>query len=222
MSGWDDPRMPTLCGLRRRGYTPVAVRNFIERAGVAKVNSTVEYGFLEHCLREDLNVKARRVMAVLDPVRLVITNYPEGQTESFEVENNPENEADGKRSVSFSRELYIERDDFMEAPIPKYNRFYPGNEVRLKGAYIAKCTGCKKDEDGNVVEVYAECDFDSRGGNAADGRKVRGTIHWVNALDCMDAEVRVYSNLFTDADPDGADKDFLACMQDDSLRVLYF
>ncbi len=220
VSGWDDPRMPTLCGLRRRGYTPVAVRNFIERTGVAKVNSTAEYGFLEHCLREDLNRTARRVMGVLRPVKLILENYPEDKTEYFDVENNPENPDDGFRQVSFSRELYIESDDFMEAPIPKYNRLYPGNEVRLKGAYIAKCTGCRKDESGNVVEVYATCDLDSRGGNAPDGRKVKGTIHWVNARDCLDAEVRVYSSLFTDPDPDAADKDFIACLNPDSLETL--
>ncbi len=221
VSGWDDPRMPTLCGLRRRGYTPAAVRNFIERTGVAKVNSTAEYGFLEHCLREDLNATARRVMAVLNPVKLVLTNYPEGQTEYFEVENNPENAADGVRKVSFSRELYIESDDFMEVPVPKYNRFYPGGEVRLKGAYIARCTGCKKDENGRVTEVYAECDMESRGGNAPDGRKVRGTIHWVNTQDCLDAEVRVYSNLFSDPDPDASGKDFIACLNPDSLKTLH-
>ena len=220
VSGWDDPRMPTLCGLRRRGYTPLAVRNFIERTGVAKVNSTAEYGFLEHCLREDLNRTAKRVMSVLRPLKLVVTNYPEGQTELFEVENNPENPADGVRQVSFSRELYIERDDFMETPVPKYNRFYPGNEVRLKGAYIARCTGCKKDENGEVVEVYAECDLERRGGNAPDGRKVKGTIHWVNAQDCLDAEVRIYSNLFSDPDPDASGKDFIACLNPDSLETL--
>lgn len=220
VSGWDDPRMPTLCGLRRRGYTPAAVRNFIERTGVAKVNSTAEYGFLEHCLREELNRTARRVMGVLRPVKLVLTNYPEDKSELFEVENNPENPADGVRQVSFSRELYIESDDFMETPVPKYNRFYPGNEVRLKGAYIARCTGCKKDENGVVTEVYAECDLDSRGGNAPDGRKVKGTIHWVNARDCLDAEVRVYSNLFSDPDPDASGKDFIACLNPDSLEKL--
>ncbi len=220
VSGWDDPRMPTLCGLRRRGYTPAAVRNFIERTGVAKVNSTAEYGFLEHCLREDLNATVQRVMGVLRPVKLVLTNYPEDKTELFTVENNPENPADGSREVSFSRELFIESDDFMETPVPKYNRLYPGNEVRLKGAYIVRCTGCKKDENGNVVEVYAECDLESRGGNAPDGRKVRGTIHWVNACDCLDAEVRMYSNLFTDPDPDASGKDFIACLNPDSLEVL--
>ncbi len=220
VSGWDDPRMPTLGGLRRRGYTPASIRNFCERIGVAKVNSTVEYGFLEHCLREDLNATARRVMAVLHPVKLVLTNYPAGESELFQVENNPERPEDGSREVSFSNELWIERDDFMEEPIPKYNRLYPGNEVRLKGAYVVKCTGCKKDEAGNVVEVYAECDRATRGGNTPDGRKVRGTIHWVDVHTAVDGEVRVYSNLFTDPAPDAADKEFLECMNPDSLEVL--
>ena len=220
VSGWDDPRMPTLCGLRRRGYTPVSIRNFCERIGVAKVNSTVEYGFLEHCLREDLNASARRAMAVLRPVKLTLTNYPEGQTELFTVENNPENPADGERQVSFSRNLWIEADDFAEVPPPKYNRLYPGAEARLKGAYIVKCTGCVKDENGNVTEVLAECDMDSRGGNAADGRKVRGTIHWVDQDTAVEGEVRLYSNLFLDAAPDAADKDFIECLNPDSLETL--
>ena len=220
VSGWDDPRMPTLCGLRRRGYTPASIRTFCDRIGVAKVNSTVEYGFLEHCLREDLNTTARRVMAVLHPVKLVLTNYPAGQSEVFTVENNPERPEDGSREVTFSSNLWIEADDFMEEPIPKYNRLYPGNEVRLKGAYIVKCTGCKKDEQGNVVEVYAECDLDSRGGNAPDGRKVRGTIHWVDENTAVEGEVRLYANLFTDPAPDAADKDFLQCMNPESLEVL--
>ena len=220
VSGWDDPRMPTLCGLRRRGYTPVSIRNFCERIGVAKVNSTVEYGFLEHCLREDLNASARRAMAVLRPVKLTLTNYPEGQTELFTVENNPENPADGERQVSFSRNLWIEADDFAEVPPPKYNRLYPGAEARLKGAYIVKCTGCVKDENGNVTEVLAECDMDSRGGNPADGRKVRGTIHWVDQDTAVEGEVRLYSNLFLDAAPDAADKDFIECLNPDSLETL--
>ncbi len=220
VSGWDDPRMPTLCGLRRRGYTPASIRNFCDRIGVAKVNSTVEYGFLEHCLREDLNTTARRVMAVLHPVKLVLTNYPAGQSEVFTVENNPERPEDGSREVTFSSNLWIEADDCREEPIPKYNRLYPGNEVRLKGAYIVKCTGCKKDEQGNVVEVYAECDLDSRGGNALDGRKVRGTIHWVDENTAVEGEVRLYANLFTDPAPDAADKDFLQCMNPESLEVL--
>ena len=200
--GWDDPRMPTLCGLRRRGYTPASIRNFIERNGVSKVASTVEYAFLEHCLREDLNDHARRVMAVLDPVKLVITNYPERQSETFEVENNPNHPEEGTRTVTFSREVWIEREDFMEEPVKKYFRLFPGNEVRLKTAYVVRCTGCKKDENGRVVEVYAEYDPESRGGNPADGRKIKSTIHWVNAADAVDAEVRLYDNLFTVPDPD--------------------
>ena len=221
VSGWDDPRMPTLCGLRRRGYTPASIRNFCDRIGVAKNPSTVEYAFLEHCLREDLNETAQRVMAVLHPVKLVITNYPEGRTETFEVENNPNRPEDGTRAVSFSRELWIEAEDFLEAPIPKYKRLYPGNEVRLKGAYLVTCTGCKKNEDGSIAEIYAEYDPESRGGNPADGRKVKGaTIHWVDALTARDAEVRLYDNLFSDPEPDAADKNFLDCLNPDSLEIL--
>ena len=221
VSGWDDPRMPTLCGLRRRGYTPKSIRNFCERIGVAKNASTVEYAFLEYCLREDLNDSAQRVMAVLHPVKLVVTNYPEGQTETFEVENNPNHPEDGTRAVSFSRELWIEADDFLETPVPKYKRLYLGNEVRLKGAYLVTCTGCKKNEDGTIAEIYAEYDPASRGGNPADGRKVKGaTIHWVDAATAKDAEVRLYSNLFSDAEPDAADKNFLDCLNPDSLEIL--
>jgi len=220
VSGWDDPRMPTLCGLRRRGYTPESIRSFIERVGVAKVDSTVEYGFLEHCLRGDLNARARRVMAVLRPVKLIITNYPEGASELFPVENNPERPEDGERQVSFSRELWIEADDFMENPPSKYFRMFPGGEVRLKGAYVVRGTGCKKDENGNITEVYAECDQESRGGNPADGRKIKGTIHWVDAATAVDAEVRLYDNLFTDPDPDAADKNFLDFLNPASLEVL--
>ena len=220
VSGWDDPRMPTLCGLRRRGYTSKSIRDFTERIGVAKVPSTVEYAFLESCLRDDLNAHARRVMAVLRPVKLTITNYPEGESEIFDVENNPVDEAAGTRPVSFSRSLWIEQDDFMEEPVKKYNRLYPGNEVRLKGAYIVRCTGCVKDEAGNVTEVLCEYDPDTRGGNAPDGRKVRGTIHWVNAADCADAEVRLYDMLFSDPEPDAPGKDFIDCLNPDSLEVL--
>ena len=219
VSGWDDPRMPTLCGLRRRGYTPSAVRTFIGRIGVSKVNSTVEYGFLEHCLREELNLRAPRRMAVLRPVKLVVTNYPEGRTETFDVENNNLDESAGTRPVSFSRELWIEADDFMEEPVKKYNRLYPGNEVRLKGAYIVKCTGCEKDTQGNVTTVLCEYDPATRGGNAPDGRKVRGTIHWVDAENCADAEIRLYDDLFSDPEPDAAE-DFLACLNPNSLEIL--
>lgn len=220
VDGWDDPRMPTLGGLRRRGYTPTSIRNFCERIGVSKVISTVDYAFLEHCLREDLNENAKRVMAVLKPVKLIITNYPEGKTEEFEVENNPNRPEDGTRTVPFSRELYIEQDDFMETPVKGYFRLFPGNEVRLKTTYIVKCTGCKKDENGVVTEVYAEYDPDTRGGNAPDGRKVKGTIHWVDAATCLDAEVRLYESLFTDPDPDAGDKNFLDFLNPDSLKIL--
>ena len=222
VSGWDDPRMPTLCGLRRRGYTAASIRSFCERIGVAKSANTVEYAFLEHCLREDLNDTAERVMAVLHPVKLVITNYPEGKHETFSVENNPVHPEQGTHEITFSREVWIEADDFMEQPIPKYKRLYPdGPECRLKGAYLIRCTGCKKNADGSIAEVYAEYDPDSRGGDPADGRKVKGaTIHWVDAANCVDAEVRVYDNLFLDEQPDAADKDFLACMNPDSLQVL--
>ena len=222
VSGWDDPRMPTLCGLRRRGFTPASIRSFCDRIGVAKSASVVEYSFLEHCLREDLNEKAERTMGVLHPVKLVITNYPEGKSETFTVENNPTDPASGTHEITFSRECWIEADDFMEVPVPKYKRLTPnGPECRLKGAYLITCTGCKKDENGNVVEVYAEYDPNSPGGDPADGRKVKGaTIHWVDAATALDAEVRVYSELFSDPAPDGADKDFLACMNPDSLEVL--
>ena len=218
VSGWDDPRMPTLCGLRRRGYTPASIRNFSERNGVSKVNSTVEYSFLEHCLREDLNLNAQRVMGVLRPLKLIITNYPEGKSETFEVENNPNRPEDGKRTVTFSRELWIEQEDFMEEPVKGYFRLFPGNEVRLKTTYIVRCTGCEKDENGNVTTVYAEYDPESRGGNPADGRKIKGTIHWVNAADALDAEIRLYDNLFTVPDPDAGD--FLEVLNPDSLKVL--
>ena len=220
VNGWDDPRMPTLCGLRRRGYTPRSIRTFIDQIGVSKVNSIVDYSFLEHCLRDDLNETAERAMCVIHPVKLILTNYPEGKTEEFEVENNPNRPEDGTRTVTFSRECWIEAEDFMEEPIKKYQRLYPGNEVRLKGTYIVKCTGCKKDDDGNVVEVYAEYDPDTRGGNTPDGRKVRGTIHWVDVNNCADAEVRLYDNLFTVPDPDVGDRNFLDYINPHSLDIL--
>ena len=222
VSGWDDPRMPTLCGLRRRGYTPASIRNFCDRVGVAKSPNTIPYAFLEFCLREDLNETAQRVMAVLDPVKLTITNYPEGKTETATVENNPNRPEDGIREVSFSRTLWIEREDFLAQPIPKYKRLYPdGPECRLKGAYLIQCTGCVTDENGNVTEVLATYDPDSRGGDPADGRKVKGaTIHWVDAQTAVDAEVRQYDNLFLDPDPDAAGKDYLSCLNPDSLKTL--
>ena len=222
VSGWDDPRMPTLCGLRRRGYTAKSIRNFCERIGVAKSANVVEYGFLEHCLREDLNETAERVMGVLRPIKLTITNYPEDKTETVTVENNPLDPAAGTREVSFSRNLYIESDDFLETPVPKYKRLFPGGpECRLKGAYLITCTGCVKDENGNITEVLCEYDPESRGGDPADGRKVKGaTIHWVDAATAIDAEVRLYDNLFSDESPDGADKDFIDCLNPNSLEIL--
>ncbi|MBE6969256.1 MAG: glutamine--tRNA ligase/YqeY domain fusion protein [Ruminococcaceae bacterium] len=220
VTGWDDPRMPTLCGLRRRGYTPASIRNFCERIGVSKVTSTVEYAFLESCLRDDLNANAQRVMAVLRPLKLTITNYPEGQSETVDVENNPVAENAGMRPVSFSRSLWIEEDDFMIEPVKKYNRFFVGNEVRLKGAYIVKCTGYNTDAEGNVTEVLCEYDPATRGGDAPDGRKVRGTVHWVDANNCAEAEIRLYDMLFTDPDPDSAEPDFTACLNPESLTTL--
>ena len=222
VSGWDDPRMPTLCGLRRRGYTAASIRNFCERIGVAKSPNVIEYGFLEHCLREDLNANAERTMAVLHPVKLTVTNYPEGQSETFTVENNPTDPTQGTHDITFSRHLWIEEDDFMEVPVSKYKRLTPnGPECRLKGAYLVTCTGCVKDENGRVTEVLCTYDPDSRGGDPADGRKVKGaTLHWVDAENCMDAEVRLYDNLFSDATPDGPDKDFLDCLNPESLTVL--
>ena len=222
VSGWDDPRMPTLCGLRRRGYTPASIRNFCDRVGVAKSPNTIEFAFLEHCLREDLNEVAQRVMAVLKPIKLTITNYPEGQSETFEVENNPNDPEAGTRTITFSRDLWIEADDFLAEPVPKYKRLFPnGPECRLKGAYLVTCTGFVTDDAGNITEVLATYDPESKGGNPADGRKVKGaTIHWVDANNCVEAEVRQYDNLFNDPDPDAAGKDFLACMNPNSLEVL--
>ena len=220
VSGWDDPRMPTLCGLRRRGYTPGSIRTFCEKIGVAKVPNTVEMALLEACLREDLNENARRAMAVLHPVKLTLTNYPEELRESFEVENNPAKPEEGTRAVPFSKHLWIEADDFMEEPVKGYFRLFPGNEVRLKSAYVIRCTGCVKDDNGQVVEVLAEYDPDSKGGNTADGRKIKSTIHWVDAASAVDAEVRLYSSLFADPDPDAGDKNFLDCLAPTSLETL--
>ena len=219
VSGWDDPRLPTICGLRRRGYTPASIRNFCDRIGVSKVISTVEYAFLEHCLREDLNLNATRVMGVLNPVKLIITNYPENKTEIFEIENNPNDKSAGTHSVSFSREVYIEAEDFMEEPAKKYFRLFPGNEVRLKSAYVVKCTGCKKDDDGNIIEVYCEYDENSAGGNTQDGRKIKSTIHWVDVNTAVDATINLYDNLFSVSDPE-SEGDFMSVLNPDSLKVL--
>ena len=220
VDGWDDPRMPTLCGLRRRGYTPASIHNFHSRNGISKVNAVVDYAFLEYCLREDLNATAKRVMGVVHPVKLIIDNYPEDMTETFTVENNPEKPEDGTREVSFSRELWIEADDFMEVPEKKYFRLFPGNEVRLKSAYVIKCTGCDKDENGNVIAVHAEYEESSRGGNPADGRRIKATIHWVDTKTALDATVRLYDRLFTVEAPDLADCNYLDFINPDSLKVV--
>ena len=220
VSGWDDPRMPTLCGLRRRGYTPESIRAFHARNGVSKVNAVVDYAFLEYCLREDLNTNAQRVMGVVHPIKLIIDNYPEGKSEIFEVENNPEKPETGKREMSFSRELWIEAEDFMEVPEKKYFRLFPGNEVRLKCAYVIKCVGCDKDADGNVIAVHATLDEESRGGNTADGRKIKSTIHWVDAATALDAEIRLYDRLFTVEAPDLADCNYLDFINPDSLEIV--
>ncbi|MGE5552108.1 MAG: glutamine--tRNA ligase/YqeY domain fusion protein [Bacteroidota bacterium] len=217
--GWDDPRMPTISGLRRRGFTPEAIRNFCDRIGVAKANSTVDYALLEHCVREDLNKRAPRVMAVLRPLKVVIENYPEGKVEQLEAINNPEDPAAGTRLIPFSRVIYIEQDDFREVPPPKYYRLTPGREVRLRYAYFIKCTEVIKDAGGNVVELRCTYDPATRGGSSPDGRQVKATIHWVSAAHAVPAEVRLYDNLFAVEDP-GAAADFLATLNPDSLEVL--
>jgi glutaminyl-tRNA synthetase len=222
VDGWDDPRMPTICGLRRRGYTPESIRDFCDRIGVAKANSTVEVALLEHCLREELNLSTRRVMAVLDPLKLVITNYPEGQVEDVVCDNNPERPEDGTRTVPFSRELWIEREDFLEDPPRKFFRLGPGREVRLKHAYYITCDEAVKDADGKIVELRCTYDPESKGGSTPDGRKVRGTLHWVSAEHALDAEVRLYEHLFTDPFPgeSAACADPLDCLNPESLTVL--
>ena len=222
VKGWDDPRMPTLSGLRRRGYTPEAIRDFCDRIGVAKKDSTVDIALLEHCLREDLNRRAPRVMGVLKPLRVVIENYPEGQAEELAAVNNPEDPGAGTRPVPFSRVLYIERDDFRENPPPKYYRLAPGREVRLRYAYFLKCVDAVKDGQGNVVELRCTYDPATRGGDAPDGRKVKATIHWVSAAHAVPAEVRLYDRLFVKEDPDDAPEgqDFLANLNPNSLEVL--
>ena len=220
--GWDDPRMPTLRGLKRRGYTPESIVDFCDRIGIAKANSIVDIKLLEHCIRQDLNESAPRVMAVLEPVKVVIDNYPEDQVESFEVPNHPQKPEMGTREVPFSREIYIEREDFMEDPPRKYYRLSPGREVRLMGAYYVTCVDVIKDADGNVVELHCTYDPESRGGTTPDGRKVRGTIHWVSAAHALDAEVRMYDYLFTKEDPGDFEEgeDFMANLSPDSLAIL--
>ena len=222
VTGWDDPRMPTISGFRRRGYTPESIRDFCGRIGVAKADSTIQIEYLEHCLREDLNKRAQRVMAVIDPLKVVITNYPEGESEELDAVNNPEDESAGTRKVPFSRELYIEREDFMEDPPRKFFRLSPGREVRLRYAFFITCTDVIKDADGNITELHCTYDPATRGGDAPDGRKVKATLHWVSASHALDAEVRLYEHLFTtehpSAIPDGEDwRDYI---NKDSLQAL--
>ena len=219
VSGWDDPRMPTISGYRRRGYTPQSIRNFAEKIGIAKRDNTVEISLLEHSVREDLNKRAPRVMAVLQPLKIVIENYPEEQTEELAAVNNPEHPEAGTRNVPFSRELFIEQNDFMEDPPRKFFRLAPGREIRLRYAYFITCAQVIKDENGHVIEIRCTYDPETKGGSAPDGRKVKGTIHWVSAKHCLDAEVRLYDRLFSVPNP-GRDGDFKKDINTDSLQVL--
>ena len=220
VSGWDDPRMPTVCAMRRRGYSAQSIRDFIDSIGYTKFDALNDYALLEAAVRNDLNKRACRVSAVLNPVKLVITNYPEDRTEELEAVNNPENEADGTHNITFSRELWIERDDFMEDAPKKFFRMTPGKEVRLKNAYIIKCTGCKKDTEGNVVEIYAEYDPDSKTGMEGANRKVKGTLHWLSTKHCRPAEVRLYERLFSVENTSADERDFHELLNPDSLKVL--
>ena len=221
VNGWDDPRMPTISGYRRRGYTPESIRNFADRIGIAKRDNVIDVGLLEFSVREHLNQIAPRVFAVLDPVKVVITNYPEGQVEEMEIINNPENPEDGSRKIPFSREIYIERNDFMEDPPKKFFRMGPGREVRLKGAYIVKCEDYIKDENGKITEIHCTYDPETKSGGSGAGRKVKGTLHWVSVAHAFDAEVRLYDRLFMDEDPAGhKDKDFKEFLNPESLKVL--
>ena len=220
VSGWDDPRMPTICGMRRRGYSAQSIRNFIDSIGYTKFDALNDYALLEAAVRDDLNKKACCVSAVLNPVKLIITNYPEGKTEELEAINNPENEADGTHTITFSRELWIEREDFMEDAPKKFFRLSPDKEVRLKNAYIIKCKGCKKDEEGNVVEIYAEYDPTSKSGMEGANRKVKGTLHWLSVGHCKKAEVRLYDRLFEVENPSADDRDFRELLNPNSLTVL--
>ena len=221
VDGWDDPRMPTVCGLRRRGYSPEAVRKFVDMIGYTKFDALNDYAMLEAAAREDLNARSLRVSAVLNPVKLIVTNYPEGQTEEMEAVNNPENEADGTHTITFSRELWIEREDFMEDAPKKFFRMVPGKEVRLKNAYIVKCTGCKKAADGTIEEIYCEYDPDTLSGTPGSMRKVKGTLHWVSVPYCKDAEVRIYDRLFAVENPsEEKDRDFRELLNPESLKVV--
>lgn len=219
VDGWDDPRMPTISGLRRRGYTPASIRDFCDRIGVARRDSTVDIALLEHCIREELNANAARVMTVLQPLKIILENYPEGQVEWLETENNPENEAAGKRKMPFSRELYIEREDFMEDPPKKFFRLRPGGEMRLKSAYIIKCEQVIKNDAGEITELICSYDPDSRSGGPASGRKVKGTAHWVSAAHALDVEVRLYDNLFNSENPD-EEESYERVLNPDSLKIL--
>lgn len=219
VNGWDDPRMPTLCGMRRRGYSPESIKNFIRSIGYTKFDALNDMALLEAAVRDDLNKRAIRVSAVLDPVKLVLTNYPEGVTEKMDAVNNPEDETAGNHQISFSRNLWIERADFMEDAPKKFFRMTPGKEVRLKNAYIVKCTGCKKDEDGNIIEIYAEYDPESKSGMPGANRKVKGTLHWVNADDCVKAEVREYDRLFNVENPSADERDFRELLNPESLHI---
>jgi glutaminyl-tRNA synthetase len=218
VDGWDDPRLVTIAALRRRGYTPESIQKFVELGGIAKANSSTDYAMLEYCIRDDLKTKVPRMCAVLDPVKVIVDNYPEDKTEEFEIENNADNEELGSRSVTFSRELYIEREDFMENPPRKYFRLFPGNEVRLMHAYFVKCVSFEKDKDGKVTEIHVTYDPESRGGNSPDGRKVKGTIHWVNARDAVPCEVRLYNNLI-DEEKGVYNEDGSMNINPDSLEV---
>lgn len=220
VTGWDDPRMPTLCGLRRRGYSAGAIHNFIDKIGYTKYDGVIDVGVLEHAARETLNKTATRVSAVLNPVKLIVTNYPEEQTEALLTENNPEDPSAGNREIVFSRELYIERDDFMEDAPKKFFRMTPGQEVRLKSAYIVKCTGCKKDADGNVVEIYCEYDAQTKSGMPDANRKVKGTLHWLSTSNAIEAEVRLYDRLFNVENPSGDSRDFRELLNPESLKVI--
>jgi glutamine--tRNA ligase len=219
VAGWDDPRMPTLCGMRRRGYSPESIRGFIDSIGYTKFDALNDMALLEASVREDLNKRACRVSAVINPVKLVITNYPEGQTEEMSCVNNPENEADGTHTITFSRNLWIEKEDFMEDAPKKFFRMTPGQEVRLKSAYIVKCTGCTKDAEGNIIEIQAEYDPDSKSGMDGANRKVKGTLHWLSADHCTKAEVRIYDRLFSVENPSAADRDFRELLNKDSIQV---
>lgn len=222
VDGWDDPRMPTLCGLRRRGYTPSSIFEFVKKAGVAKAYSIVDLSLLEFCIRDELNASAQRRIAVLDPVKLIVENYPEDKVEYFEVSNNPNDENSGTRKVAFTKELYIERSDFLEEKTPKFHRLYPENEVRLMGAYVVKCTGFDKDENGKITAVYCTCDPETAGKNPSDGRRVKGTIHWVSASHCIDSTAVIYDKLFTEENLNNLpeDKSYNDYLNTDSKKVL--